>query len=385
MRGRLQAELAERRAERERAGRQRSRQVVRAAGPCAQADATTDSRWIDFCSNDYLGLAREPSLLDAARRAAGAGSGASALVSGHSIAHAELEAELADWLGAEAAVLLPSGYQANLALGPTLLGRGDAALADRLNHASINDGLRLSAARILRYAHADAGDAERRCGTRVRWLATDSVFSMDGDIAPLADLAALADRRGLGLWVDDAHGLGVLGPGGRGALAAAGVVPDARVVTFGKSLGTQGAAILGDAALVDELVNRGRGVIYSTALAPMLVAATRHALDRLRTEAWRRERLQAHVDRFRAGLARVGLPVPASRTPIQPIVLGDDRRAVVASRALERRGFLVRAIRPPTVPEGRARLRLTLSAAHDEADIDRLVEALSEVLAETDA
>ncbi|NKI35269.1 8-amino-7-oxononanoate synthase [Wenzhouxiangella sp. XN79A] len=379
MRGRLQADLAERRAARERAGRQRSRRALRVDGPCHQADAK--GRWVDFCSNDYLGLAREPSLLEAARQSCGAGAGASPLVSGHSAAHAGLEEALADWLGAEAAVLLPSGYQANLALGPVLLGRGEVALADRLNHASLNDGLRLSGARIRRYAHADAADAERRCDDRVRWLVTDSVFSMDGDVAPLGALAGLADRRGLGLWVDDAHGLGVLGPGGRGALAAFGVAPDARVVTFGKALGTQGAAILGDAALIDELVNAARGVIYSTALAPMLVAATRHALDRLRDEAWRRERLHAHIARFQAGLARAGLPRPDSRTPIQPIVLGDDVRAVAASEALEARGYLVRAIRPPTVPEGTARLRVTLSAAHAEAEIDGLVEALGDVLA----
>ena len=380
MRGGLEADLAARRVARERAGRQRTRRAFRGDGPSRQAD--DGRRWIDFCSNDYLGLAREPSLLEAAGRADGAGAGASALVSGYSTAHAGLEAELADWLGAEAAVLLPSGYQANLALGPALLGRGDAALADRLNHASINDGLRLSGARIRRYAHADAADAERRCDERTRWLTTDSVFSMDGDVAPLVELAALADRKQLGLWVDDAHGLGVLGPGGRGALAAAGVVPDARVVTFGKSFGTQGAAILGTAALVDELVNRSRGVIHSTALTPMLVAATRHALTRLRNEPWRRERLHANIARFRTGLARVGLQVPASRTPIQPIVLGDDVRAVAVADALEARGYLVPAIRPPTVPEGTARLRITLSAAHGDQEIDGLVAALAEALAE---
>lgn len=378
MRGSLHADLVARRVEREHAHRQRRRRTLAAEGPCiAQEDGR---RLIDFCSNDYLGLARETSLLEAAGAASGAGSGASALVSGHGTEHAALEAELADWLGAEAAVLLPSGYQANVALGPVLLGRGDAALADRLNHASLNDGLRLSGARIRRYAHADATDAARRCDDSVRWIVTDSVFSMDGDRAPLAALAALADQRGLGLWVDDAHGLGVLGPEGRGALAEEGVTPDVRVVTFGKSLGTQGAAILGDAVLIDELVNRGRGLIYSTAVSPMLVAATRHALSRLRDEVWRRERLQSNLDRFRQGVRAAGLPLPASETPIQPIVLGDDRYAAAAEDALVRAGFLVRAIRPPTVPEGSARLRITLSAAHEAAQVDALVAALAEAL-----
>jgi 8-amino-7-oxononanoate synthase len=380
MRGTLHADLVARRVERERASRQRRRRALAADGPCVAVE--DGRRMIDFCSNDYLGLAREASLLDAARAASAAGAGASALVSGYGTEHAALEAELADWLGSEAAVLLPSGYQANLALGPVLLGRGDAALADRLNHASLNDGIRLSGARIRRFRHGDAADAELRCDPSVRWIVTDSVFSMDGDRAPLADLADLADRRGLGLWVDDAHGLGVLGTEGRGALAEAGITADARVVTFGKSLGTQGAAILGDAVLIDELLNRGRGVIYSTALAPMLVAATRHALGRLRDEGWRRERLASNLARFRRALAAAGLPVPDSETPIQPILLGDDRQAQAAEDVLSRAGYLVRAIRPPTVPEGSARLRITLSAAHEDAQIDGLVAALAEAMTE---
>lgn len=375
MRGELDAEFARRRVERERLGRQRGLEALEFVGDCRVRRAGVEL--IDFCSNDYLGLGRDPQHPGALARS---GAGASPLVAGHSDAHERLSARLAEFLGTEAALLMVSGYQANLALGQALLGRGDAVLADRLNHASLNDGARLSGARIRRYAHADAADAERRVDDKVRWLATDAVFSMDGDLAPLAELGGLADRSGLGLWVDDAHGFGVMGPDGRGAAASAGVRSDALVVTFGKSLGTQGAAILGERALIDELVNTARGVIYSTAMSPLLVAASEHALARMQREGWRRHALAERVERFRSGLARAGVKPPDSTTPIQPLVIGADAAAVRASDALAERGFLVRAIRPPTVPEGSARLRVTLSAAHDLDSIDALVQALADVL-----
>lgn len=390
MRGGLDATLAARRAAREAAGRQRVVHAFEPIGGCRVRHG--DAELVDFCSNDYLGLAREAAPGGSPGGDRGgpvppAGAAASPLVSGYGPGHVRLAARLAEFLGAEAALLVASGYQANLALGPALLRRGEAVLADRLNHASLNDGARLAGARIRRYAHADAADAERRLDGRTRWLASDAVFSMDGDVAPLTKLAALADREGLGLWIDDAHGFGVTGPDGRGAVAESGVRTDALVITFGKALGTQGAAIVGERALVDELINTARGIIYSTAPAPLLVDATDRALTRLQEDPWRRERLSESIDRFRTACARNGIPLGHSTTPIQPVILGDDRRALQAADALAERGFLVRAIRPPTVPEGRARLRITLSAAHEPADIDGLVAALAAVLstASTDA
>lgn len=384
MRPSASARLARDHEKRLAAGTQRRRELVEAV------DAVTvicnGQRLVNFSGNDYLGLAAHPevarALATAAERRVGAG--ASALVTGYAPAHRELETALADWLGFEAAIVVGSGYQANLALGQALLGRGDKLLADRLNHASLNDGARLSGARILRYRHADACDAGDRVDERTRWIATDGVFSMDGDLAPLPDLVRLADRYDLGLWLDDAHGIGVLGRTGRGVIEHFGVDNgkiDAFVVTFGKSLGTQGAAILGDRALIDALTNRARGIIYSTAMAPPLAAATGRALALLQDEPWRRARLAENISRFRQRAASLPLSSSgrsSSETPIQPIVIGDNARVVEISRRIAEAGFLVRAIRPPTVPEGTARLRITLSAEHDPAHIDGLVEVLLE-------
>lgn len=390
MRGPLDEDFARRRAERERIGRQRQLEPFEPLGACRVR--RKDAVLVDFCSNDYLGFVRgfvrgfaqDPDRSVAAE-AVRTGSAASPLISGYSAAHHRLSTRLAEFLGAERALLTVSGYQANLALGQALLGRKDALLADRLNHASLNDGARLAGARVQRYRHADPADAQRRLDKRTRWLATDSVFSMDGDRAPLRELAQLADCAGIGLWVDDAHGFGIVGPDGRGAVAAAGIRPDALVVTFGKSVGTQGAAIVGDHALIDEVVNIARGVIYSTAMSPLLVAATEQALDRMQREGWRRDALGERIRQFRDGLKRAGLSVLDSDSPIQPLIVGADRAAVLAEHALAERGFLVRAIRPPTVPEGSARLRITLSAAHTAADVDRLVGALAEVLGRSPA
>lgn len=387
---------------------------------------------LNFCSNDYLGLATDPRLAEAARAALGqgTGSGAAALVSGYNREHAALEEELADFLQRPRALLFSSGWAANLGVMRALLGREDVLIADELNHASLIDGGRLAGARYVRVPHVDvvayatalaeetplpplgrgagavaaemaaatakefrgrstdecASDASlpppRRGDGNFRLLATDSVFSMDGDLAPLSALSALARQHGASLLVDDAHGIGVLGPDGRGALAATGATADILMAGFGKALGTAGACIAGSETLIDYLVQRARTWVFSTAPPPALAAATRASLKLIGSAegAQRRARLQAHIARFRAGAEQLGLPLSASETAIQPLLLGEAARAMAVSRALYQRGYWVAAIRPPTVPAGTSRLRITLSAAHSEADIDGLLLALDEAL-----
>jgi 8-amino-7-oxononanoate synthase len=317
------------------------------------------------------------------------GAGSAHLVAGHTRAHHELEEALAEHTGREAALLFSTGYMANLGIGSALAGRGDLVLEDRLNHASLLDAGLISGARFARYAHADAVDAARvMAGASAghRLLLTDGVFSMDGDLAPLPELAATARAHGATLVVDDAHGLGAIGEGGRGSLALHGLDADEVPVlmgTLGKAFGCFGAFVAGSAALVEHLTNRARTFIYTTALPPALAEAARTALAVAAREGWRRERLAAAVARLRSGCAAAGVPLlPAAdpRTPIQPVPVGDPSRAVAIAAALQAQGLMVAAIRPPTVPAGGARLRVTLSAAHDEAQIDRLVEALAAAL-----
>lgn len=345
-------------------------------------------RLVNFAANDYLGLAADRRVAGALAAAAGrwgTGAGAAHLLSGHTAAHAALEEALADFLGREAALLFSTGYMANLGAIGALAGHGDTVVQDRLNHASLIDGAVLSRAQLLRYAHADTGAAARRVdaakGRTI--LATDGVFSMDGDVAPLADLAELAARSGAVFMVDDAHGFGVLGEAGRGSAERCGLAPGripVQVVTLGKALGVFGAAVAGSRALIDTLVQRARPWIYTTALPPALAAAAGEALAIMRAEDWRRERVRAHVERFRAAAATSGLDLLASDTPIQPVLAGSAERALAASRVLADRGFYVPAIRPPTVPEGTTRLRVTLSAAHEDGQINALVGALAESL-----
>ncbi len=346
--------------------------------------ATADGEFVNFCSNDYLGLAAEPAvaeaMADAARRD-GAGAAASHLVSGHMRAHAELEARLAEVTGAEAAIVLGSGYLANLAAVTTLAGRTTRLLCDRLNHASLIDAAILSRARVRRYRHADAGDAARYLDNdpAEAVLVTDSVFSMDGDIAPLAALDALAVRRDAALLVDDAHGFGVVG-GGRGALHEFGLSRQAVMMgTLGKAIGVYGAFLAGPAVVIEALVQFARPYIYTTALPPAVAAACLAALS-LAAEEDRRRRLQANIRRFRRAAHAAGIPLADSDTPIQPVILGDSRAALAASRRLREAGFLVAAIRPPTVPKGEARLRITLGAGHRETQVDALVAALPQAL-----
>jgi 8-amino-7-oxononanoate synthase len=351
-------------------------------------------RLINFCGNDYLGLSRHPAVTAALSAAAarwGVGSGASHLVTGHGIEHERLEEALADFVGRERALLFSTGYMANLAAVTALAGRGDRVLLDRLSHASLIDAAILSRARLLRYPHADAGAAARMMGAAhgrepggARTLvATDGVFSMDGDIAPIDELAAAAAGQGAWLLVDDAHGLGVLGARGRGTLEHLGIASERvplLVGTLGKAFGTFGAFVAGSGELIEWLMQRARSYIYTTALPQPLAAATSAALETAQREPWRRERVLALTLRFRRAAHAAGLPLVPSATPIQPILLGAAEAALEASVRLEEAGFWVAAIRPPTVPAGTARLRVTLSAAHTESQVDALVEALGQVL-----
>ncbi len=340
---------------------------------------------VDFSSNDYLGLARHPELAAAMSACAahtGAGSGASHLVSGHGAEHAQLEQELAAFTGRERALLFSTGYMANLAVIATLAGTGERVLLDRLSHASLIDGARLSGAAWRRYAHLDAAAAARLLAAdpgRTALIATDGVFSMDGDLAPLPQLARLARAHEAWLVVDDAHGLGVLGASGGGVLEHFGLGSDAVPVlvgTLGKAFGSFGAFVAGSAELIELLLQKARTYLYTTALPQPVAAATRRALAIAQREGWRRVRLTALIERFRAAAAAHGVPLAASATPIQPVLLGSAAAALAAQRRLAAAGLFVVAIRPPTVPLGSARLRVTLSAAHTEEEVDALAAEL---------
>ena len=339
-----------------------------------------------FCGNDYLGLANHPELVAALKRGAdrwGVGSGAAHLVNGHSAAHHALEEELAEFTGRPRALLFSTGYMANLGVITALAGRGDRVFEDRLNHASLLDGALLARASLRRYAHADAAGLARLAGAdRPGLIATDGVFSMDGDLAPLPALARVARRSGSWLLVDDAHGLGVLGREGRGSLDHFGLGLEQVPIlmgTLGKAFGTFGAFVAGADDLIETLIQRARSYIYTTATPPALAEATRASLALARREEWRREHLRALIDRLRTGAAQLGLPLADSPTPIQPLMAGSTARALAWSRALESAGILVTAIRPPTVPEGTARLRITVSASHTEGDLDRLLDSLADL------
>lgn len=367
-------------------GLYRRRRLVAHQAGLGPAELLVDGRrCLAFCSNDYLGLAREPRIARALSESAiawGAGSGAAHLVTGHTAEHHALEEELAEFAGCERALLFSTGYMANLGLVCALAGRGDRIAEDRLNHASLIDASRLSGATVRRYAHADpAAAAARLAGVAGRrFIVTDGVFSMDGDLAPLEALARVAREAGADLLVDDAHGLGVIGPGGRGSLAAAGLDParvGALVGTLGKAFGTFGAFVAGSETLIETLIQRARSYIYTTAPPPAVAAATRRALAIAREEPWRREHLVALVARFRAGAAALGLRLTPSSTPIQPVIIGGTAAVVEAAEALYRAGIWVAPIRPPTVPAGSARLRITFSAVHAEEDVDRLLDAIA--------
>jgi 8-amino-7-oxononanoate synthase len=351
----------------------------------------------NFASNDYLGLAQHPALSERLVRAAaqwGVGAGAAHLLGGHRAEHAELEQKLARWTGREKALLFSTGYMANLGAMQALLGAGDpgsgpgraVCVQDKLNHASLLDAARLAGAELVRYVHADAASAKRQLATRAdapALVATDGVFSMDGDVAPLAELAALCKTQHATLMVDDAHGFGVLGAEGRGSVGEAQLgSSDVPVLmgTLGKALGVAGAFVAGSAALIDGLVQFARPHIYTTALPPALAAAASAAVDIARFEHWRREKLVRLVAHFRHGARERGIALLDSPTPIQPVVIGASKVALAAMQSLEAQGFFVPAIRPPTVAQGKARLRVVLSARHEESDVEQLLNALARAI-----
>lgn len=374
---------------REAAGRLRARRtVLRHDGVRAEvvgADGTP--RWLlNFCSNDYLGLSRQFGVMAALQDSAsrdGIGSGASHLVSGHCAAHDALEREVADWLEAPRALLFGSGYLANLGVMQALLGDNDVCVQDRLNHASLIDAARLAGCRLRRYPHNDAEGALRQLRSvpdGAAMIATDGVFSMDGDSAPLRDLTLVAQAQGALLYVDDAHGIGVLGPEGRGSVSVARLRSTdhpLQLVTLGKALGGYGALVVGDADVIDHLAQTARPYVYTTALPPAQAAASLAAVKLARRDGWRRDKLAALIAQFRRLAAGRGLELMASDTPIQPLLCGSDARATAMAVALEYRDVWVTAIRPPTVPDGQARLRITLTAQHASDDIVALVDALS--------
>lgn len=379
----LAAELAAREA----AGLYRRRRVIDSPqGPTLHSEGR---ELLNFCSNDYLGLANHPELIAAFKRGAdeyGVGSGAAHLVNGHSHAHHALEEELAVFTGRPRALLFSTGYMANLGIAGALLSRGDTAFEDRLNHASLLDAGLLSGARLVRYAHADVVALKAKLQTSKgdeKLILTDGVFSMDGDIAPLPALAEAAMPNGAWMMVDDAHGLGVLGHSGGGSLQHFGLglneVP-ILMGTLGKAIGSFGAFVAGDDALIETLINKARPYIYTTAMPSAVAEATRASLRLVQSENWRREKLHTLIARFRQGASQLGLKLMDSITPIQPLLVGNALEALRLSEALLERGILISAIRPPTVPEGTARLRITLSAAHSEEQVDCLLAALEEVL-----
>jgi 8-amino-7-oxononanoate synthase len=344
---------------------------------------------LNFCSNDYLGLANHPAVVAAFQKAAnefGVGSGASHLVCGHSSLHHQLEEELADFTGRDRALLFSTGYMANLGVINALLCKDDYVFEDKLNHASLLDGGLLSGARFQRYLHNDLDNLEKRltkAGEGRKLLAVDGVFSMDGDLAKLPELARLAEQHKAWLMVDDAHGMGVLGATGAGCAEHFQLDQQALPIlmgTLGKGFGSFGAFVAGSEALIETLIQFSRSYIYTTALPPAVAAASLASLRIIREDKNRREHLQQLIERFRDGAKSLGLNLMASPTAIQPIVVGDNDKAQAASDALQQQGFWVGAIRPPTVPNGTARLRVTLSAAHSPEQVDQLLTAMAEVL-----
>jgi len=350
-------------------------------GPEVEIDGR---RYLNFSSNDYLGLANHPDLVCAASQGLqrwGVGSGSSALVSGHFAIHEQAEQALASFVSCPAALLFGSGYAANLAVLGSFLGRNDAVFADRLIHASLNDGCQLSRARLCRFRHNDLDHLESLLQTtkaHARMIVVDAVYSMDGDEAPLPALLALAHRYDAWLYIDDAHGFGILG-NGCGSLAEHALY-DERIIymaTLGKAAGVSGAFVAASQSVINWLINAARTYVFSTAIPPMLAQAVLVSIKLIANESWRRERLQQHVTQLQQSFNDDGIEFKTSRTPIQPLIIGTNERTLSLSEQLRDAGIWVPAIRPPTVAPGTARLRISLSALHSSADITRLLEGLA--------
>ncbi len=340
---------------------------------------------LNLSSNDYLGLALDPRLIAAAQAAAarwGTGAGASRLVAGHLALHQAVEARLADFKGTQAAVIFSTGYMANLGVIAALMGPGDAVFCDRLNHASIYDGIKLSGAVLHRFPHRDLNRLEELLrqgqGARRRLIITDSVFSVDGDLAPLAELVALKDRFGAALMIDEAHATGVLGEKGAGLAEALGLSGrvEVHLGTFSKALGSLGGYVAGEQRLIEYLHNRARSFIYSTALAPPVLGAIEAALEVVAREPQPRAYLREEAEKFRRGLAQAGLDTLGSQTQIVPVLVGDNGRTLEFAARLRQQGLLAVALRPPTVPPGQARVRFSLSAAHSREDLQQALDSI---------
>ncbi|RKZ99401.1 MAG: 8-amino-7-oxononanoate synthase [Gammaproteobacteria bacterium] len=341
---------------------------------------------LSFCSNDYLGLASHPALkkafIDAVEQQ-GVGAGAAHLLTGHSQYHEELEQALADFTGQQRILLFSSGYQANMGVIDGLMTCGDAVIQDKLNHASLLDGSRLSEADLLRYPHANIPLLHKRLHNastaKHKLIVSDGVFSMDGDLAPLPEIMAQAKQHHAAVLLDDAHGLGVLGEHGRGSVEYWNLAQDELPIvmgTFGKAFGTAGAFVAADEEVIETLIQQARTYVYTTAQPAAIAAATLASLKLVHQESWRREKLKTLITQFRTGAKALGLDLMDSATPIQPVIIGDDQQVITIGKALEEKGLLVGVIRPPTVPEGSARLRITLSSNHTEQHIIRLLDAL---------
>lgn len=368
---------------REEAHLYRSRRTLESAQtPVVQVEGR---EYLAFCSNDYLGLAADQRIAAAMRQGTelyGAGSGASHLVLGHSRAHHQLEEALAEHTGRDRVLLFSTGYMANLGTIAALSGRGELVLQDKLNHASLLDGGLLSGARFKRYRHADAGALQSQLESAQQsdaLVVTDGVFSMDGDLAPLPEIAKICQAQNAHLLVDDAHGFGALGETGGGIAEHFGLDQEQLPIligTLGKAFGTAGAFVAGSEALIEYLIQFARPYVYTTAMPPAVAHATLESLAIVRSEVWRREHLAELITMFRTGASELGLELMESETAIQPIVIGESDRAMAMSRSLEQQGIFVGAIRPPTVPAGSARLRVTLSASHTREQVDQLINAL---------
>jgi len=364
----------------------RSRKVLES--PQSVEPVIDGKKVLSFCSNDYLGLANHPDVVNRFKQAAdqyGVGSGSAHLVSGHTKEHHSLEEELADFIGTERALLFSTGYMANLGVVSALCDRHSEIYEDKLNHASLLDAALLSRAKRFRYPHLDTNNLEKRLSNSEsvnKYIVSDGVFSMDGDLAPLNELVALAEKNNATLMIDDAHGMGVLGEKGKGIIehfAIGNIQAPILVGTLGKAFGTAGAFVAGSEELIETLIQKSRSYIFTTAMPAAVAAATRESLKIIKEESWRREKLKNLIGQFRKGASELGLELIDSLSPIQPIIIGSSEKALALSEKLLEKNILISAIRPPTVPEGTARLRVTFSAAHTEKHVEQLLETLGNI------